>query len=48
MKIELKKESWENIISCLHKNSINSEGNFWAAIQSIENQLEESSVEHDK
>ena len=40
MKIELKKESWENIIECIHNSNINSEGNFWASIQSIESQLE--------
>ncbi len=37
--IILKRSSWENIIECLHESTIKSKGNFWAAIQHIEDQL---------
>ncbi len=40
MNIELKQESWENIIECIHNSKINSEGNFWASVQAIEGQIE--------
>lgn len=34
-------ESWTNLFKCIRKSNINSEGNFWAAIQELERQLEE-------
>ena len=39
--ITLKKTSWKNIIECIRASVIESKGSFWAAIQSIESQLEE-------
>lgn len=40
MEIKLKKESWENLLDCIHKSEIKAESNFWASIHSIEEQLE--------
>ncbi len=36
-------ESWENLFGCIRESRINSEGNFWAALQEIERQFEELS-----
>ena len=43
MEIDLKQSSWEVIIKVIQQSNIKSEGNFWAAIQSIESQLSELS-----
>ena len=34
-------DSWQNIFECIRNSKLNTEGNFWAAIQEIERQLEE-------
>ncbi len=34
-------ESWQNIFDCIRDSKINSQGNFWAAIQELERQTEE-------
>lgn len=34
-------DSWKNIFVCIRNSTIKSEGNFWAAIQEIERQLDE-------
>ncbi len=34
-------ESWENLFNCIRESRINSEGNFWAALQEIERQFSE-------
>ncbi len=39
MKLELKIDSWKNIIKVIQNNEIKSKGNFWAAIQSLEAQI---------
>lgn len=41
MEIELKLESWRNIIKVIQQSNIKSVGNFWASIQRIEDQIEE-------
>ena len=41
MKLELKKSSWENLFKVIRKNNLKTEGNFWASIQYLENQVEE-------
>ena len=42
IKLQLRTESWDNIFHCLRKPGtlINSEGNFWAAVQELERQLD--------
>ena len=42
MKLELKESSWENIFETVRSmdTSIKSKGNFWTAIQSLEDQIE--------
>ena len=40
-KLELKETSWENIFECIRDSQIESKGSFWAAIQSLEQQLED-------
>jgi len=42
MKLELKPSSWKNIFEVIRKNRIESEGNFWASVQHLERQYEES------
>jgi len=46
MKIELKEESWKNLLENIRKENMSTTGNFWAAIQSIEYQLEKKSDQH--
>lgn len=44
----LKRESWENIFRVLHEGYMTppvAPGNFWASIQSLEQQLEDSRLE---
>ena len=41
MELKLKEESWKNIFRCVRKSEIKNEGNFWAAIQHLESQLDE-------
>ena len=41
MELDLKESSWRIIIKVIQKSKMNSEGNFWAAVQSLEGQLEE-------
>lgn len=36
----LRPESWVNLFECIRKSSINSKGNFWAAVQELERQAE--------
>lgn len=43
--IQLKRSSWENIIECIRDSNLNVKGNFWASIQSIEEQLGKSTKE---
>lgn len=38
----LRPESWENLFNCIRESRINSEGNFWAALQEIERQFAET------
>jgi len=42
IKLELMDTSWDNLFHCLRKldTKISSEGNFWAAIQELERQLD--------
>jgi hypothetical protein len=42
IKLELMDTSWDNLFHCLRKSDakISSEGNFWAAIQELERQLD--------
>lgn len=42
MKLELKKDSWKNIINCIQNSEIKSKGSFWAAVQSLEQQIEDN------
>jgi len=41
IKIELNHHSWLNLVECVRDSKIKSKGNFWASIQSIEEQLGE-------
>lgn len=41
MELELKTKSWENLFKVIRQSEIKSEGNFWAAVQHLEVQLEE-------
>ena len=40
IKLKLKDTSWENIFYNIRNNSLTTEGNFWAAIQHLEEQHE--------
>lgn len=40
MELDLKVSSWKNIFDCIRDSEIKSKGGFWAAIQSLEVQLE--------
>jgi len=41
IKLELKKDSWLNLINCIRNSEIKSKGNFWSAIQYLENQIDD-------
>ena len=41
MKLELKPGSWGNLFASIRASKIESKGNFWAAVQSLEDQMEE-------
>lgn len=40
-RLELMESSWENMFEVIRNSKIESTGNFWAAIQHLEYQLEE-------
>lgn len=40
MELELKEESWLNIFDVIRNNNLKVSGNFWAAIQRLEEQYE--------
>lgn len=40
--ITMKKESWENIVLSVRKTRIDSVGNFWTAINIIEDKIEDT------
>jgi len=39
MRLELKEASWKNLIYCIRQSELKIEGNFWANIQSLEEQI---------
>jgi hypothetical protein len=39
--LSLKRDSWINLFACIRTSKIESRGNFWAAIQHLEQQLEQ-------
>jgi len=47
MKLELKKSSWKNLLENIRSNPyVETKGNFWAAIQSLEEQIEQIEEEN--
>ena len=40
--ITMKKESWENIVLSVRKTRIDSVGNFWTAVNIIEDKIEDT------
>ena len=45
MKLELKKESWEQLFETIRNNELKTTGNFWTVIQRLEEQYSEQTDE---
>lgn len=41
IKLELKNKSWNNLFKCIRDSEIKAEGNFWASVQYLEDQLDD-------